>query len=228
MPNPLIGVAAIGGGSSLLGARAQSKAAKSASAAQQESAQMGIEEQRRQFDAVRELLSPFVEVGTEATGALSELAGLSGDLEQRRAIRGIEGSPEFQSLLQQGEEGILANASATGGLRGGNTQEALMQFRPSLLSQQIGQRYQRLGGIAGMGQSAAAGQASAAQNLGANVSGLMQQQGAAAAGGALARGQASANMFGGIGKSLGGLFGAGIPEDGIPKDEGIFTSWGGF
>lgn len=228
MPNPIIGVAAAGAGSSIIGARAQSRAAGQAADAQTQAAQMGIAEQRRQFDAVRELLAPYVDIGTEATGALSNLAGLSGAGAQQEAIQGIEASPEFQALLQQGEEGILANAAATGGLRGGNTQAALAEFRPRLLSQQISNQYQRLGGIAGMGQAAAAGQASAAQNLGANVSGLMQQQGAATAGAALARGQATANMIGGIGQSLGSVFGAGIPAGGIPQGQGIFTQWGGF
>ncbi|WP_449405980.1 hypothetical protein [Massilia phosphatilytica] len=37
-------------------------------------------------------------------------------------------APRFQALQQQGNDAILANASATGGLRGGNVQGALGQF----------------------------------------------------------------------------------------------------
>lgn len=228
MPNPLIGVAAVGAGSSLVSANAQKKAVQGAANAQQEATDQAIAEQRRQFDAVRELLSPYVDVGTEATGALRNLVGFEGAGAQERAISGIEASPEFQALLQQGEEGILANASATGGLRGGNTQAALAEFRPSLLSQQINAQYQRLGGLMGAGQAAAAGQAGAAQNLGSNVSVLLQQGGAAQAGAYLARGQATANAIGGIGQSAGSLFGAAMPAGGIPQGQGIFTQWGGF
>ena len=228
MPNPIVGIAAAGVGSSVVGAKAQSRAAGRAADAQQEASAQSIAEQRRQFDAVQRLLAPYVDIGTEATGALANLAGFEGAGAQQRAITDIERGPEFQALLAQGEEAILANAAATGGLRGGNTQAALGEFRPSLLANQIANRYQRLGGLAGMGQAAAAGQASAAQNLGASVSGALQQSGAARAGAALASGRATANLAGGIGQSLGTVFGAAMPQGGIPQGQGIFTQWGGF
>ena len=93
---------------------------------------------------------------------------------------------------------MLQRASATGGLRGGNIQAALAQFRPQMLQQAIEQQYGRLGGFAGAGlgvteqlyrggQASAAGQASQAQTTGANVANLLGQQGAAQAGGALGR-----------------------------------------
>jgi hypothetical protein len=93
---------------------------------------------------------------------------------------------------------MLQRASATGGLRGGNIQAALAQFRPQMLQQAIEQQYGRLGGFAGTGlgvteqlyrggQASAANQASAAGTMGANVSNLLGQQGAAQAGGALGR-----------------------------------------
>lgn len=226
MPNPVIGIAAAGVGSSAVAARAQSRAARSASAAQQASAQAGIEEQRRQFDAVQELLKPFVDTGSEAIQAQAALAGLGDPEQQREIIQNVQQGPEFQALLQQGEQAILANASATGGLRGGNTQAALGQFRPQLLSQALGDRYSRLGGLAGLGQASAAGQAAAAQNLGQNISGLLQQSGAAQAGSALAAGQATANFAGNIGQSLGNVFGSQIPAGGAPAGSGIFSRWG--
>lgn len=205
--------AILGIGASLIGARSQRKAANSAAAAQTASAQAGIDEQRRQFDTVVDLLSPFTEAGTSAVGGQLALAGLSGDEAQQEAIQRIEQGPQFQALTQAGEQGILQNAAATGGLRGGNTQAALAQFRPQVLSSLINQQFSNLGGLAGLGQASAAGTAAAAQNTGSNVAALLGQQGAAQAGGALARGQASANLAsqvaGGLAQGFGNIGGGG-------------------
>lgn len=171
----------------ITGADAAARGAEQAAATQGAAAQAGIDEQRRQFDAIQQLLAPFIEGGTDAFGAQGNLIGLGGTDAQAAAIKSLEASPEFQALTQQGEESILANASATGGLRGGNVQGALGQFRPALLASLINQQFQRLGGIAGMGQASAAGVGAAGQTTGANIAELLQQQGAASAGGQLAR-----------------------------------------
>lgn len=102
----------------------------------------------------------------------------------------------MQALIQQGENAMLQNASATGGLRGGNLQAALAQFRPQMLNALIDQQFSRLGGLTTLGQNAAAGQAAAGTALGANVSGLLGQQGAATAGGQIARGNVARQSFG--------------------------------
>lgn len=107
-------------------------------------------------------------------------------------------------MVGQGEEALLQNASATGGLRGGNTQAALAQFRPQMLSQMIESQYSKLGGLAGMGQASAAGQASAGMQSGSNVANLLQQQGAALAGGQVAQGSVVGNTFGNV-ANLGGM-----------------------
>ncbi len=214
------GLALLGGSiaGGLLSSSAQKKAASTAAAAQTQASEAGIAEQRRQFDTVQELLRPYVEAGTSALGQQLALAGVAGPEAQQAAITALEQGPQFQSLVQQGEEAILQRAAATGGLRGGNVQASLAQFRPQVLSSLIEQQYGRLGGLTATGQASAAGQATAAQTMGSNITNLLQQQGAAAAGSALARGQASANMWGDItgtigqiaGMSTGGVFGQGV------------------
>jgi hypothetical protein len=214
------GLALLGGSiaGGLLSSSAQKKAAGTAAGAQIQSAKLAIEEQRRQFDAVQELLKPYVVAGTSALGQQLALAGVSGPEAQRAAITALEQGLQFQALVEQGEEAILQQASATGGLRGGNVQGALAQFRPQMLASLIEQQYGRLGGLTATGQASAAGQATAAQTMGTNISNLLQQQGAASAGAALARGQATANMWGDItgtigqiaGMSKGGVFGQGV------------------
>jgi hypothetical protein len=185
--------------------RAQSNAADRASAAQVASSEASIAEQRRQFDAVTELLAPFIQAGEGALGTQLAIAGGAGPDAQRAAIGAIEASPEFQALTRQGENAILANASATGNLRGGNVQGALAQFRPNLLSGLIEQQYQRLGGLTQLGQASAAGQASAGLQTGQTISNQLTQQGQAIAGGALARGNATAGFLNNIGGTVGTL-----------------------
>jgi len=189
---PVAAVAAVAVVGSLVAANQAKQAAKGAAAAQQASAQKGIDEQRYQFDEVKKLLAPFVTAGTGAVGGQQALLGLSGPEAQKKAIEDLQSSPQFQAITQQGENAILSNASATGGLRGGNVQGALAQFRPAVLSSLIDQQFNRLGQVAQLGQASAAGQAAAGMQTGTNISNLFGQQGQAQAGGILAQGQANA------------------------------------
>jgi len=225
------------GGATLVSGLAQADAASSAAAAQTQASEAGIAEQRRQFDKVQELLKPYVEAGTGAIEGLEPFAaagvpalqaqqallGLAGPEAQRQAIQQLSTSPQMEALVQQGENALLQRASATGGLRGGNVQAALAQFRPQVLSELIGQQYSRLGGLtalgqettsnlARLGQASAAGTGAAAQESGANIASLLAQQGAAQAGAQIAQGKAFASIpaaiSGGLGifSGLGGKF----------------------
>lgn len=153
-----------------------------------------IAEARNQFNAVRQVLAPFITAGNNALGPLQQyqdtglqamqgqrdLIGLNGGGSQNSAIQGLSNSPEMAAYLAQGENAMLQNAAATGGLRGGNTQAAMAQFRPQLLAGLISQQYDRLGGLAAVGantstmlyqtgQNAAAGQASAGMQVAGQV-----------------------------------------------------------
>ena len=224
-------------GATLVSGYMQGEAAKDAASTQAQSSDAGIAEQRRQFDKVQELLKPYVEAGTGAIEGLAPFAaagvpalqaqqallGLAGPEAQRQAIQQLSTSPQMQALVEQGENALLQHASATGGLRGGNVQAALAQFRPQLLSELIGQQYSRLGGLtalgqettsnlARLGQASAAGTGAASQESGANIASLLAQQGAAQAGAQIAQGKAFASIpaaiSGGLGifSGLGGKF----------------------
>ena len=224
----IVGGSVVGG---LLSSRSQKSAAKTAANAQTQASEAAIQaqieaqdkaiaEQRRQFDTVQSILAPFVESGRSALASQQALIGLAGPQAQQAAIAGIQGGPEYGALVRAGEDAILANASATGGLRGGNVQGALAEFRPQVLSSLINQRFDQLGGLTSAGQASAAGQAQAAQglgqgvsgallNTGANIGSLQQQIGAARAGSALARGQATSDLFNGITGAIGTVAGMG-------------------
>jgi len=143
-------------------------------------------------------------------------------------------------MIQQGENAMLQNASATGGLRGGNIQAAMAQFRPQILSGLIDQQYSRLGGLSSMGgnvaqnlaslgstatqniaqlgQASAAGTGAAGLKSASAIGTLLGEQGAATAGGQLAYGAQAGNNFGALSGGLGQFIGVG----GIPKIKTAF------
>lgn len=192
-------------GATLVGSAVSADAAGDAADTQAAAAREGSAEQARQFNAMRELLSPYREGGEEALQAQRALIGLAGEEEQQAAIAQLEVSPQFQALTQQGEEAILQNASATGGLRGGNTQAALAQFRPQVLSSLINQQYQNLGGLTSLGQNAAAMTGNAGMQTAANQAALLNQAAAASAGGQLAQANITSNALGNL-AGLGAMY----------------------
>lgn len=193
----------------ITGAKQAGEAAEQAGQLQYQASMAGVEEQRRQFDKLVELMAPYVAAGEGGMAGQQALVGLKGPEAQQQAISALEQSPEFASLVQQGENALLQQASATGGLRGGNTQAALAQFRPQILSALIEQQYGRLGGLTKIGQASAAGQAAAGMETGSNVANLLQQGGAAQAGAAIAAGSVPRQTFGDIlkiGGTVAGFF----------------------
>jgi hypothetical protein len=207
MPDPV--TALVVGGSQLVGGMMQAGAAEDAAQIQAGASEAGIAEQRRQFDAMRDLLKPYTEAGLPALQAQQAFLGLQGPEAERAAIERIRGGETFQALTRQGENALLQQASATGGLRGGNIQAALSQFRPQLLSSLIEQQYGRLGGMTALGQQSAAGVGTAGMETGTNIANLLGQRGAALAGGELGQARAYSGLFNLPAQVLGFQYGAG-------------------
>ena len=188
MPDPV--TALVVGGTSLASSAVGSKAAKSAGQLQYDASQAGVAETRAAREEMRGLLQPYVAAGGPALQAQMAALGLSGPEAQQEYVAQQEQSPAFQALARQQEEALLQNASATGGLRGGNVQGALAQFRPALLNQFLEQQYSRLGGMTSLGQQSAAGVGTAGMQSAGSIADLLAQGGAARAGAKL--GSASA------------------------------------
>jgi len=158
-----LGIAEIG--SSYLSARGANKAAGK----QVDAANRALEFDQKKFDEIQRMIKPFVaggqrqikglnpylKFGVRAATRQANLLGLQGAEAQQASISAIEGGPELALLAQQGEEAILQNAAATGGVRGGNTQAALAQFRPRILSDLISLEIERLGGVSAAGRGSA-------------------------------------------------------------------------
>ena len=194
MPDPVTGIiggsAVLGAGTSLYSGAKGAKAARGAARAQAEMSKLAVSEQQMAENEIINLLTPYmqagrpdltqpyIQAGGQALQGLQSLAGLRGAAEQQAAIQGIEQGAQFQELARQGEQGILQNAAATGGLRGGNTQAALAQFRPSLLNQLIESQYGKLAGLTSMGGSAAQNLLGIGQQATTNLANVQQQTGA--------------------------------------------------
>jgi hypothetical protein len=138
------------------------------------------------------MFQPYVQAGQDALGGMNQYAqgglqafrqqqALSGGLgadAQQGAIAGLQDSPLFASLARQQENAILANASATGGLRGGNTIGALADSRATMLNNLIQQQFGNLGTLSALGSTNYGNLAS----LGNNAAGNAGQAGTALAG----------------------------------------------
>ena len=219
-----LGTLLLNAGTQIVGGLIQQKAAEKAiknqrqmltqaDAAQAEAARKALEEVRAANLQAEELLAPYMELapqqiqnlnlyqtaGSQALQQQSALAGLQGPEAQRAAIANLEANPEFQAIARQGEEAILANAAATGGLRGGNTQAALAQFRPELLQAYIDQQYSRLGGLSTQGLGVSQDLLSRGFGAIGDVANLRRGTGTAAANLALGRGQDLAETLSGLG-----------------------------
>lgn len=170
--------------------------AKKAARAQTDASNASIAEQRRQFDKFQELLKPYVDSGVGALEGQNDLLGLNGFNSQQSAISNIENSPFFKSQYQQAENALLQNAAATGGLRGGDFQEALADNRSNMLFGNVQQQLQNLSGVASNGQNAATGVAGAGIQTGQNIGQQFQNIGQAQGGYQLAKGQINQGLLG--------------------------------
>lgn len=209
--------AGISAGGSLLSGVIGGKGAKKAAQAQAQAIQQGIAEQQRQFNITQQNEAPFLQAGTTALdgpNGLMALLGLSGNDAQGGAIDSLKNSPLFTSQYGTGMDAILQNASATGGLRGGNTQNSLAQFGSGLLASVLQNQVGNLSGLVGTGANAAAGLGSLGQQNANAVSGLLTQQGNANASGVLGQATAATSTINDLSKILQKVTGGGSLQGG--------------
>lgn len=202
-------------------ASVQGDAAVSAAQIQADSAQLGIDEQRRQFDLTQANYQPMINAGNTAREQQLAMLGLRGADAQSAAFQNFGNSPGQEFLRKRAEKSLLQNSSAIGGLGGGNVRTALQEQAIGMAAQDYNNQFSRLGAIAGQGtgalNSVSQFGAGAANNItnGLNASGAAMAGGvsnAAAArasgilGGQEARSQADSQMFNLLGTGAGAYF----------------------
>lgn len=161
----------------------------------------GIAEQGRQYDQTRADFEPYRQQGLAGLSGLGDLVGTNGASPQQAAIEQLKASPFYRQLFDTGEETLLQNASATGGLRGGNTQAGLADFGRDTLMQTIERQLASLGGLAGMGMGATESVANFGAGKANATTNLLVGQGQAQAANYLTRGGINAGMW----KNAGGF-----------------------
>lgn len=102
-------------------------------------------------------------------------------------VQRAEASPFYQTAIQRGEEGVLRNASATGGLRSGTTSENLAAVNQNAL---MASYANQLSGLQGMAQLP-----SNANNIAASMSGVGQTLAQGLVGSAQSAAASSQNNF---------------------------------
>lgn len=135
----------------LFGGGKAKKASRRAEAARIEAINKGIAETARQFDLTRADQASEQQLGEDSITGYRGLIGLDGAEAQQAQIDQLRNLPLYQSLFNNGRDTILANASATGGLRGGNVQDSLSRFGADTLSSVIQQQLAGFGGGIGVG-----------------------------------------------------------------------------
>ena len=191
----------------LFGGGSQKKASQKAMQAQVDALNRGIDVQNAQFQQSRADFMPYQQAGT---GALEQLTGLINPADPAALTSQLQASPLYGALYRGGEEALLQNASATGGLRGGDTARGLADFGSDTLARVYDDMFAKLSGVAGMGLGATGNVAGlGAQNAGA-VSGLLGGIGDARAANYLTKGGINARNWQNAGSFLDSAVAAGM------------------
>lgn len=205
--NKVTEVATLGLVEDVTGAEAAGDAASRAAGVQAQQAQSAVEEQRRQFDITQETLQPSIEAGNLAR-------------EQQLALLGLRGTEAFEQattqtpaqafLERRAQKNLLQNASAIGGLGGGNVKSALIQQGAGFAGQQLQNQFNQLGQVAGQGTATTLNQAQLGAQSQQQQALLGQQAAEARASGILgktqAESQATGQLLGLGGAALGAIF----------------------
>jgi hypothetical protein len=186
----------------LLGGGSAKKASRRAEAAMVDAYNRGIGEQQRQFDTTRADFAPYLAAGTSALDGLGDLVGINGDPQQQAALDALRASPMYQSLYRNGEEALLQNGAATGGIRGGNFARSLADFGADTFASAIDRQLAQYGGLASMGLGATGSVAGFGANKASAITDLFGQIGGVKASGALTRGGINSQNWANAGSFL--------------------------
>jgi hypothetical protein len=230
MSNPISAIASVAG--SLIGG----SASKSAASAQAGASDRANDMQYRMFQEQAEMQKPWREAGENALGFLREGLQPDGRFMQEFGMDQFKADPGYGFRLSEGLKALDRQAAARGGLISGAALKGAARYGQDMVSNEYtnafnrfrlerGDQFNRLAGVAGVGQSAVnqLGQQSAqlGQSMGNNMigagnaraSGYMGQANAIAGGlGQAANMYQQNQMIGRMFPSVGGGGGGGGPN----------------
>lgn len=144
-------------GASLGGGVDASNAASKAANMQSQSADQATQLQREMFNKQVELQQPWQQAGVNALNKMQ-----SGD------VMGMM-DPSYNFRLGEGMKALDRQAAARGGLISGGALKAAQRYGQDYASTEFGNAYNRLAGLAGIGQTSANNMGNAAGNFGVNA-----------------------------------------------------------
>ena len=197
--------------SGIIGGNSQKKASQKATDAQVAAQNRAIDIQQKQYDTTRADYMPYTQAGTAAIGQYGNLLGSNGTEAQTTAVQGLESSPFFQQNLADANENLLQTASATGGVRGGNTAGAVGQLSPQLLQQYYNNALSGYGNLAQLGLGATGSVASAGLSNANAASAANANIGQAQAANYLTKGGINASNWNNVGGFLDQAASAAMP-----------------
>jgi hypothetical protein len=177
---PFAILAAVAGGTGLLGSIIGAGATTSAANTQAQAAEQAAKIQQQEFNQTTTNEAPFLQAGNNSLAALMQGLGLGTNTPGSQAAgvgfgsltapfnpSNLAQTPGYQFDMSQGLQALLNSSSATGGVGGGNTLKAITSFGQGLASttyqQQLAdfmaqqqQQFGELQTVAGSGQNAAA------------------------------------------------------------------------
>lgn len=192
--------------------------ASGASDSAEEAAQVQAQSQREALDYLKQTEQLPQALRESALRGLGSEYGMNVDANGNVTSDGssimdrAQASPFYQTAVKQGEQSVLRNASATGGLRSGSTSENLAQVNQNAL---LSSYANQLSGLQGMAQLP-----SNANNIAGTMSGIGQTLGQGIVGGAQsAAAQQQANVNNAMGAGALAMQGYETFSDNRLKDE---------
>lgn len=175
-----------------------------------------------------EMFDPYVQFGKQGLPMIMEAID-SANYDRGQALTDYYKGPEYAALSEQANRNILAGAEAGAGIGSSSTANDLMRIAPALGSQHLGyldakaaDDYNRAMGVAGIGQSAAAGTSGVYSGMASQASNLMLNKGQALAAKkampwmiAADQNKRAAEGAGAFADFFGGMFTGGMPMGGF-------------
>ena len=181
----IIGTAVVGAGTAVYTSKQQAKGQKKGMAAEKEMADENLIFQREMADQQREDFAPWRDAGQRALTSIEQ--GIESGAFEVGKIN-LEDDPGYRVRMQEGIDALDASASARGRLLSGAQDKAITKFGQEQGSkeyanayarelQQKQQKYNILSNLSQGGQSSAAGQAQASQQLASTGGNIMSNTG---------------------------------------------------
>lgn len=188
---------------SIIGGSLQAKSASKAADAEREQLDKALQLQQRMYEEGVARQQPFLQGGTEDYNRLRSLmSGGPGAAQQF-----LQMDPGYGFRLSEGLKALDRQAAARGGLISGGALKAAQRYGQDVASQEFGNAYNRLAGLAQIGPSSAGVMNSLGQNYATGAGNIYGAMGQTAGQAQIARGSAYGNMLNSLGKLGGSYFG---------------------